>query len=201
MKFFLLLLSLMTLAMANAEAYILEAKSVKDLISSVEKSKFTYKERGLIFGYATIQSCLYTSKDFIILKNYCFPVKKYRARGFTIISREYGIIDLYEENLSGAIKQDVQLNTFPDIAKDYFNSPFENENVASLNGTLEKIYYSYGPACWSTNYDYEEKYPIASCNSDQVINFQEWADETQRIVLDANAWNDLLDKVDHAITK
>lgn len=199
----LILMTLFSLfLLPTSQAYVLEAKSVKDLVDSIQKTEFTYRERGMIFGYATIQSCLYVSKDIVILKNYCYPAKNYPAKSFTVISREHGMIDFYEENLGPAIKHDIQITTFPDVLKDYFTTTLEHETIASLNVNLEKMYYSYGPACWSTNYSYNDGVPVAACNADEdVINLPAWIDETQAATIDSKSWDEILTNINSAIIK
>src|SRR5262245_35244115 len=148
--FIIAALTLITLTEVNAQT--LEAKSFKGLVELIKKSEFSYKEKGMIFGYVSTQSCLFVSKDIAIFKNYCFPVKEYPAKGFTIISKEYGMIDIYEENLpSGILKHDVLINQFPEVLAPYLSTAMESSTLDGLNDMIEKLYYQYNPACWSTN--------------------------------------------------
>lgn len=194
-------LLLFSLFISSAQAYVLEAKPVEDLLNTIAKTKFTYKERGMIFGYATIQSCLYVSSEIVILKNYCYPSKNYPAKSYTVVSREHGIIDFYQEDLGAAIKRDVQITTFPDVLKDYFFTSLEKESIASVNVNFEKIYNSFGPACWSTNYDYNDGIPAADCNAGNVLKIDEWILETQAMTATESSWANVLSTIDTAITK
>lgn len=186
----------------QANPYVLEAKPLKDLISLIQSSTFKYKDTGMVFGFATIKSCLYVADGFAVLKNYCVPKKEYPAAGYTIISPKFGIIDLYQEDLETVIKHDVQITTFPDILKGFIKTPVHTQNIAGLNKILEGVYNLYGPACWSTNATYEDQVPQAQCYASQdVIGFDTWSAETQNTTNDMKAWKQLMEAVEAAITK
>ena len=192
---------------SSSYAYVLEAGAVKDIVSSIKASKYKYKEHGRIFGYDTIDSCIYVSGDIAILKNYCYPAKTYPAKSFTIISKKYGMIDLYEEDLgANTLKHDVRISTFPDVLKDYFSGDLNGETIASVNVNLEKLYVLRAPACWSTNYSFEEGKPDVGCYAGgadigNILGLQEWSDETQSLTADTKAWDEMLQAIDAAITK
>lgn len=190
------------LSSISAQAYVLEAKPVGDLMKLIQNSTFKYKETGMAFGFNSIKSCMYVAPGFAILKNYCVPKKEYPAKGFTIISPKFGIIDLYQENLETVFKRDIMITTFPDILKDYINVPVNNEDLAGINKILEKTYYLYGPACWSTNADYNDEKPQVKCSgNNNVIGFDTWASETQAITGDLKSWKNLMEAVETAVTK
>lgn len=202
----IILITLFSIFTTQAHAYVLEAKGVKDLINTIAQTTFTYKERGTIFGYVTTQSCLYVSKDIAILKNYCYPEKKYPAKSFTVISPKYGMIDFYQEDFGNGsvIKHDITITTFPDILKDYFTAELSTETVSRINVNMEKIYYNYFPACWSTNSTYSEGTPDFGCldaSVDNVIGLQKWIDETQAITGNEGEWNKLFQTIEESIKK
>lgn len=188
------------LVSVSASAYILDAKPMDDLLNALKTEKFVHKEDGLIFGFNSIKSCVFASDNFVLIKNYCIPKKDYPAKGYTIISLKFGIIDLYQEKTDFVIKQDIQISTFSDVLKDYLQIPTSKLTIESLNIILEKLYYTYGPACWSSNYSYQTNNAIAACNTDEVSHFQEWANETQTIVNDGKLWNLLLQDIESGIT-
>ena len=180
----------------NAHA-ILEAKSVAAMLTAIEGTTLVYKETGKMFGFDSIESCLFVSADFIVLKNYCFPKKDYPAKGYTIISSKFGMIDLYDEDFGNEIrKHDIQITTFPEPMQQYLKAPLTEATVESLNAIIKDIYYKFGAACWSTNFDYNTHEPVANCNVKGVTDFDVWAAETQAITNDKKAWNDLYDKVE-----
>src|SRR5437868_3337636 len=97
-----------------------EAKSVADLLNTIESEQLVYKETGKAFGFNSTQSCLYASPGFIVLKNYCFPKRPYPARSFTIISAKFGLIEIYQESLTEKIeKRDVRIDAFPEPVQKY----------------------------------------------------------------------------------
>ena len=207
------LFSLLSLSTAHAD-YVLEAKALKDIASAIQSTKFKYKERGMIFGYNTIESCLYISQDMVIVKNYCYPAKKYPAKSFTIISPKYGMIDLYEEDFFGVdneenglnkvIKHDVRITAFPDILKDYFSGDLNQETIDSVNVNIEKMYNAHYPACWSTNAHYSDSKPDWGCyrgSVDNILGLQDWFDETQAFTADDKGWNQLFQNIEAVIKK
>lgn len=208
MKYILISL-IVTFSSVAAYSYVLEAKPVADLIRQIQQSKFEHTEDGLVFGFNSIKSCLYINQDLVILKNYCVPKKEYPAKGYTIISLKYGIIDLYQEEINSVvssagnlvIKHDIRISTFSDILKDHLISPLQASTIAGLNETFDKLYYLHDPACWSTNLSNYTNQPEVKCSTNEVLNFDPWAKETQAITGDAKSWKQLMEAVEGSITK
>lgn len=197
MRNIILTITLFAATTLTSLAQTLEAKSVLALMEKIGSSSFSYKERGKIFGFNSIQSCLYVSEDIAIFKNYCFPVRKYPARGYTIISKEFGMIDLYEENLQGILKRDIQITQFPENLAPYLTTPFPQSSLEGLSAMMEKIYYNFNPGCWSTNYGWESGIPEATCShGSTVMHFESWATETQEMVREDADWANLMDSID-----
>lgn len=184
-----------------AFATVLDAKPVGELMRLIEESKFSHKENGLTFGFVSIQSCLYVSDKIVILKNYCVPVRDYPAKGYTIISAEFGIIDLYQEELEAGLKRDVQITAFPDVLKEYLGTPMPDSKIQSLNEILEKIYYRNDAACWSTNASYSTGLPVVACSAENVVNFDLWAAETQALTGDLTVWKKLIEKIENTLNQ
>ncbi len=186
----------------SASAQVLEAKSFQEIIADIEAADFTYQDRGMVFGFNTIQSCTYVSEDIAIIKNYCFPVKKYPARGYTIISAKYGMIDLYEERIDDLLKRDIQITQFPEILAPYLTTPMPEHKTQSLSGVIEKMYNRFLPACWSTSFSFYTETPDANCSvsTDYVQGFDAWANETQTILLDEASWLELVKTIDGKLT-
>lgn len=192
--FILILLSFSTLAVASAPK--LEAPSMRKLLAKIEATNFSYQERGMVFGYRTIQSCMYVGQDLVIIKNYCYPVKQYPARGFTIISPDMGMIDLYEEVLpSQIVKRDFQITQFPEILAPHLRQPFPSSTLEEMSLMIAKLYHQFNPACWSSNYSFSTEEPVASCTvaTEEVQSFKEWAQETQEMTADLNEWYAIMD--------
>jgi hypothetical protein len=124
-------------------------------------------------------------------------VRKYPARGFTIISKEFGMIDLYEENFQGILKRDIQITQFPEVLEPYLTTNFPQSTLKGLSAMMEKIYYNFNPGCWSTNYGWNSGVQEANCSGNTtVLDFEGWAAETQSIVIEEDTWLDLMETVD-----
>lgn len=185
------------LSTASAEANLLEAKPFRDLMAVVQSTDLKYTETGMAFGFISIKSCVYTSENMIVLKNYCFPKKNYPAKGYTIISPKFGIIDLYHEQLSEEIlKRDVRIDVFPEPLAPYVKGSLKNLTLADINKIVETTHYKYGPACWSTNFSFYTEAPEAKCNTSEVTDFEAWALETQTLLADQKAWLTLIDQLE-----
>lgn len=198
-----LILALITLLSFNVSAQTLEAKSFDSLINEVKNAKFTYKETGMVFGYISISSCLYLSEDIAVFKNYCFPAREYPAKGYTIISKKYGIVDLYQETAGDLIKRDIQISQFPEILDPYLSTALPLQTLGGLSSMMEKMYYRFFPGCWSTNFSFYTESTDVNCTvpAANVVGFNEWSTETQSIVNDIDSWNALLKTVETSIKK
>jgi len=186
----------------SASAQALEAKPFQEIITAIQEADFTYQDRGMVFGFDTIQSCTYVSEEMTIIKNYCFPVRKYPARGYTIISAKFGMIDLYEERIDDLLKRDIQITQFPEILAPYLTTPMPEHNTRSLSGLIEKMYNRFYPACWSTSFSFYTESPDANCSlsTENVQGFDAWAQETQTILLDETSWLELVKAIDGKLT-
>ncbi len=200
MKLFFIVVALLFSANLSLAAQF-EAKPVADLIKLVESGTFVQKEVGLVFGFVSIKSCLYISDEVIILKNYCVPARDYPAKGYTIFSREFGIIDLYEEQIETDLKRDIMISTFPDILKDYLSSSLSSYDITALNEILEKLYYKNDPACWSTNISFDTGLPVVECSAAGVVHFDQWATETQALTGSLDDWKKLIGSVETSLNK
>lgn len=186
----------------SAGAQTLEAKPMNEILDAISKADFHYVDRGMVFGFDTIQSCTYVSEDITIVKNYCYPVKKYPARGYTIISAKFGMIDLYEERIDSLLKRDIQITQFPEILGPYLSMPIPDHNTESVSGIIAKMYPKFYPACWSTSFSNYSETNEANCtvSTDYVQGFDAWAKETQTILLDESSWLELVKAIDGKLT-
>lgn len=186
-----------------SQAQILEAKSIPELVEKISKTDFTYKETGKIFGFNSIQSCLFVSEEIIIFKNYCYPVRNYPARGYTIISRQWGITKLYEEKVPGVLIRDIGIDEFPVFMEPYLQINLPDYSLADLSGILEELYPRYNPGCWSTNFSKYTETNDVNCSLPQgnVVSYAQWATETQAIVNDEKAWHELMDTVESRLVR
>jgi hypothetical protein len=181
----------------NVNAQLLEAKPVKDLLVSIKATDFKYTETGMAYGFATIKSCVYTSESMIVIKNYCFPKKDYPARGYTIISAKFGLIQFYEESLNGQIeenilKRDIAIDSFPEYVKPLLKENLKGMKLSQINPILEKLNHNGGPGCWSTNHSWYTDTADVNCYQASIADFPEWANESQAVVGDQAQWLQLM---------
>lgn len=182
-----------------AQAQVYDARPLSELLDRVQNAEFTYKETGMVFGFNSIRSCMFVSDDIIIVKNYCYPVRKYPARGYTIITRESGIVDLYQEQLEGGpLHRAVVIEEFPVFLTPYLQESLPTYTLSDVDGIMRELYPRYNPGCWSTNFSKYTEAPDFNCNQglENVINGMGWAQETQAIVNDEAAWFAILDAVE-----
>ncbi len=197
MKKLFIILAFVLSSFAQAQVY--DARPFGELFDRIQKAEFTYKETGMLFGFMSIKSCLFVSEDIIIFKNYCFPVRKYPARGYTIITRESGIVDLYEEQIDGGpLLREIVIEEFPVFMTPYLQDSLPTYTLSDLDGIMRELYPRYNPGCWSTNFSKYTEAPEFNCNQgiDNVVGGMAWAQETQAIVKDEAAWFALMDAVE-----
>jgi hypothetical protein len=194
------LFSLLLLPGYASQALVYEAKPLGDLTAKIQAAAFEHREDGLVWGFNSIKSCLYVSGEIAVLKNYCVPKKEYPAKGYTIFSKEFGIVDLYQEDLGPVIKRIAYITVFPAVLNAQVPGPVSAATIPGLNKVLESFYYQRTPACWSTNFSYSEA-PEAKCNAGDIVNFEAWAGETQALANDPSAWDALIRKVEDSITR
>lgn len=178
----------------SASAQVLEAKPFAGLFDEIQKAEFKYVGRGLIFGFVSIQSCLYVSEEIAIIKNYCYPARPYIARGHTIISAKYGMVELYEEKVGELFDRTITLVQFPEIMAPYMTRAIPDYTIASVSDMIEKMYENYYPGCWSTNMDMETGEPVANCTVplERVQGYEAWAAGTQALVVDRPLWMEMM---------
>jgi hypothetical protein len=185
----------------SAHAQELDARPLHDLVKKIQEETFTYQGTGPFFGFDKSQSCLYLSESMVIVKNYCFPVKKYPSRGYTIISREFGMIDLYDEELPTRLKHDIQISAFPAVLLPYLSTPFPKMTIKGVSGMVEKLYYKNLSACWATNYSFYTEAPDMACNvnPETVTGINVWGSESYTVLSDNSEWNRLINLIESKI--
>lgn len=196
MKTLITLISLCLLSI-NAHAVLLEAKPVKDLVAEIQSTSFKYTETGMAYGFATIKSCVYTSADMIVVKNYCSPKKDYPAKGYTIISKKFGLVEFYQEEVSAEIlKRDVRIDGFPEMVAPFLKANLSGQKLTAINNFLESYSGKYDPACWSTNFSFYTETEDVNCYKTDISEHQSWAQETQTLLGDKKAWLELIKEME-----
>lgn len=179
----------------NSNAALLEAKPLMDLINTIHQTEFKFIEIGTSFGFNATKSCLHASAEMIVLKNYCYPKKEYPAKGYTIISPKFGIVELYQEQMSATIqKRDVHYSVFSGDLREVLDGDISTLKILDTNKVIEHFYRRYPAACWSSNYSYYTNAPDVACNQQavDVVGFHEWAKETQGVTGNEVLWKDLI---------
>lgn len=196
MKTILILSVLLFSTLSNAQ--VLKAGSIPELVEKIKTTNFTYKETGKIFGFNSIHSCLFVSAEIVIFKNYCYPVRNYPARGYTIITREWGITKLYEEKVPGILIRDIGIDEFPVLVAPYLERNLPDYSLTELSGIIEELYPQYNPGCWSTNFSKYTETNDVNCSlaQENVENYAQWAADTQAIVNDESAWFELINTIE-----
>lgn len=172
----------------------LEAKSFPELLKKIDEATFAYTETGKMFGFVSTESCMYVSQEVVVFRNYCYPVRNYPAQGYTIITKEFGVIELYEEDGGSVLKRDITITHFPSHVAPMLNSPLPALALKDYSLILEKLYPRYLPGCWSTNHSFYTERKDVNCSTDitTVIGFNQWAQETQFIVGEEDQWKSLM---------
>lgn len=177
----------------NAQAATYEAKPVKDLMTEIKTTRFKYSETGMAYGFDSIKSCVYTSENMIVVKNYCSPKAKYPAKGYTIISKKFGLVEFYQEQLTPEIlKRDIRIDAFPETIAPFVKASLAKQKLPAINNFLETMNNMINPGCWSTNFSFYTEGKDANCYKTDITEYPAWADETQDILNDLKSWSEII---------
>lgn len=160
----------------------------KKLFKKLNSAEFSYIEKGKLDGFLSIESCLFTSDEFIILKNYCYPQKKYPARGFTVMSPEYGIFEFYQENRDDIEARSVRVLVFAEDLDDNLQFPVKGMTLEKANRIAQHYYFKRNRACWATNYSFYSGQPDVNCIHTEVDLYPEWKKEALEYANDQKDW-------------
>ncbi len=181
-------------------AEIYEAKPFRDLMQTIDSLTFSHVDTAMVFGFNSIKSCLHVNSEMLVIKNYCFPKRNYPAKGYTIISPKFGIVELYQEDLSETIqKRDVSYDVFSHDLRLNLKGELSSVRIVDINKLFELFYKKNPASCWSTNFSFYTEKPEYACNhkSVGVIGFAEWANETQVITGNAKQWKELINYMEN----
>lgn len=178
-------------------AQTLEAKPFSALLEQIRQTEFTYQESGNIFPFETTKSCFYKSDTLLVFRNYCSTGHRYPAQGYFILSKDFGSIELYEEDLTAVLKRDIRINQFPSILAPFLARAPANLKLEDYSDFFYFLSNQRYPACWSTNYSYYTQGPDRNCNTalTDIANLEAWTTETQTLLADEAAWRALLQEL------
>ena len=189
--FLLILIFHQVTAAVNTDSKII---SPTDLIKILNKEKLVYRETGRVSGFFSIDSCLFTSKNFVVLKNYCFPKRAYPSRGVMIYSPEYGAFEFYEENSSDQQFRTLRHLVFKSDLNRLLKSPVEDIDIKKINAIKDYFYKdSSRRACWATNLSRYSKTPRVGCIKDDINNYPRWKSEASIFTIDEQKWHEYYD--------
>lgn len=169
------------------------AVPVADVVHQLAAQPLLRQDQALVFGYDSLQSCLYSNDKISVLRHYCYPAGSYPARAYTVISPDFGMVYFYEEDLGDTILREIAIDIFPDDLPLYGEDSFAGWKIKDWNGLLAFFYDAQNAACWATNYSRYSHQPEARCYQDDISNYPAWSQEAMAIVSDVDAWNKILE--------
>lgn len=172
----------------RALAFVGEERRAQPLNQSLDQigsQSFVFLERGLRRGFFSIQSCLFRGEDVLLVQNYCFPQRHYPARGLTLLSRSFGVIEFYEESQAGDFSREVRLLAFPQDLRELLEKEPSDMNLQDLNRLLEKMTRNDLPACWSSDFGGFER---GGCYREDEQAHQEWLEEAIALLSQIHLW-------------
>lgn len=165
-------------------------KDMSEILHILNGEKFLFKGRKILSGYNSTQSCAYVSDKAIIVENYCYPVRNYPARSLTLISLEFGVVELYEET-GGMDVRSITQSTFPEDVQKVFPKSFQHITIDELDIMLETLYRQYNPACWAIKRDQPSPVEGFNCFKVPRDDYAAWLDSLMGYVLNKNLWDAL----------
>lgn len=175
----------------------LTSAPLRRVMEIVAQQNWRFKEKGLAFGFVSIESCMYVSDSALLIKNYCYPKRNYPARGYTLIAEAFGVVEFYEEIIAqGATsKREIRIVVFPEYVQGELPQPLSLATLSTINRFLGEAHKALLPACWSSNRDYQFAEPQVGCYKTPLLEHEKWAQETQRVVQSAEEWSSLMEQL------
>lgn len=179
------------------ESNAVDLHSPSEILQIIESEEFRYVDRALLFGYYSIESCVYVSSRVVVVEHYCFPDREYPARSLSLWSHEFGLVELYEEDLGNTLKRDYQQSEFPGALDEFLPQDLQSVHANTISSIMEKMYTLRNPACWATNYDwYSQGRPSVGCFEFAETELPNWWGSTALgFTQNENAWKDYFDRI------
>ena len=168
------------------------------MLDTISSAQFKYQDTDLYFGFDSIKSCLFVSDEILVLKNYCSPKGNYPAKGYTFFSPKFGVVEFYQETLSGVEKHDIEITVFSSDLRERLKGDLASMKIADINSVMNYFYHRNHGACWSSNFSFYTQKPDVACNSaaGPVVGFDEWAKESQTLTADKAQWTKIISILD-----
>ncbi|MCB0393430.1 MAG: hypothetical protein KDD25_02655 [Bdellovibrionales bacterium] len=171
-----------------------ETPYFSDVLSDLDAQNVIYIGHARLHDFFSTETCVYLGEDFALLKHYCYPKRKYPARSFTIISKRFGTIYFYEEDVGADdTVRSLSLSNFASDVEKYFPDLSNGTTIQEIDLAREAIYKEFLPACW-TSIDREGH--RSGCLELEPSDFGHWFLETEPTVLDIQKWNELFEILD-----
>lgn len=165
-------------------------KNIGEILQILDSDHLVYKGRKKFFGYNSTQSCAYIGQKTIIIENYCYPNRNYPARSLTLVSLDFGIVELYEETNGFDVRR-ISQSSFAEDVQRVFPKNFKNLTVDELDLLLKTMYDQYTPACWAMKRFRPDPLEQSNCYKVPRADYALWLDSLMDFVLDKNAWDNL----------
>ena len=169
------------------------------VIEETLSQEVEFRDQAMVFGYYSIQSCLYSGVEVSVLQHYCFPKRNYPARSFTLISKTFGVVYLYEEDLGPIVERRVVIRVFPEDFNAHVAGPIDQWMIEDWNKVYSHFYNQPNVACWSTNYSRYQQGPDSRCTNGDIADFKSWSDETMALTADPKQWDQVFELLNRLI--
>jgi len=189
---FALSLAVNTTGSAATDVGNLKPSAIQDIVTNLQDVVWTYQGRQVLSGYGSTESCLYTSDQAVLLEHYCWPKRKFPAKSVTILSREWGVSQLYQETFEGKTERIFRARGFSGELNNILNKNPQKINFAQINKALELLSGLKTPVCWSANRPAPDD--VGCLNFSESFTHEAvrpWWSETQNIVQDEKKWEAL----------
>jgi hypothetical protein len=167
-------------------------RSIESVIKDILSEKLIFSEQALIYGFISVESCLYKKSGMLILEHYCHPRRSYVARSFTVITKDLSVMSFYEEKFDDGLYRDISLSVFPEDWKAVYSGAVEDLNIASLNKIYEHFSKNSKGGCWSNNNQTRN----FGCHLKDASKLENWFSESQKLVDSQSEWRELFQAVE-----
>lgn len=169
---------------------------ISDVLAELNSAPLSFADRDLVFGYFSLESCLYTQNSASVLRHYCFPRGKYPARAMTLIGPKFGVVYIYEEVEGPMVRREIAIDIFPEHLADFSDGPYGHWMIRDWNKAFGYFSdYSMG-SCWSTNFSSNHNSAESDCYLLRIADYKDWSKETMDLVNDPKAWNILWEQLE-----
>lgn len=178
---------------------------IETLVNQVVSQKMTYKGRGKLPGAISKQACLYTGKSIAVVKDYCYPKKKYRARKIIVISPELGIITFYRYNMDNKVEKTIRFQKLPETMGKQLASLIKSSklSISSWNKFSAKLEAAKktSPYCWTSNLEQGSVGRKLWCFNVEPKEYHKWRENSLYIVNDEALFESLLKRIEAHLRK